>query len=489
MTQPFCFPTPPVSYEFILNPAPNAVPRTGEKIYEEIWKLSPYVHAPESYRELVGLTNELKDLYESQGRLVRDPFESARQRAISLDDDVSKELKNSTCLVTGGLGCVGSMLVQELVKLKAKKIVILDLKALPIKVIQSTRIVSLSCDVRDVNGLQDIFSICSPDYVFHTAAQRDPGLAEMHVMETVSTNVLGTFNVIKACEATRSVKQMVFSSTGKASRYFTEEVYAASKKMAEFLLTAYANQSRIKYSMVRFTHILDNSLMNIALEEESKCVDHLSVHSPGKYVTAQNVQEAVSLMLNALVYSEKKYCNLLLVRHLDWPVESLEVALYYIKRSGRQMPVIFGGNPLGYSEKFFRGQFDWSRPEEMNLLTNVYERKSRKLSSSEEIIISRGCAIDKCVVDKAIDQIAHAHGEDDSKRVLVRGLKELVRDSLKYVDKEETASILRWGLDPQYIEAEKVNVAEFSTLISLLVESLAGSEYDQETDDLVYQLL
>src|SRR5690606_36132453 len=131
-----------------------------------------------------------------------------------------------------------------------------------------------------------------PEFVFHTAAQRNPGYAEKHIYETITTNVLGTLNVVKASEKTACVKQCVFSSTGKASRYFTEEVYAGTKKMCEYIFEVCAKKSSKKYSFVRFTHILDNSLMNEELKHCSKTDPYLAIHSPGKYVTAQNVTEA-----------------------------------------------------------------------------------------------------------------------------------------------------------------------------------------------------
>lgn len=223
------------------------------------------------------------------------------------------------------------------------------------------------------------------------------------------------------------------------------------------------------------------------LKKDSENAPYLSVHSPGKYVTAQNAKEAAFLMLNALVYSEKKQANLLLVRNLDWPVESLEVALYYVKQSERSIPIVFVGNPIGYSEKFFRGQVDWSNPGELNLLTNVYERRYRRLSSNEDIIITCPCSTDKDLINEVMKRINDAKGEMETKKELIGGLKKLVRESLKRVDKEDTADILRWGLDPKFIEMEHVNIADFSTLISLLVESLTGSKYDKGTEDQNYQ--
>mgnify|MGYP003513071679 FL=1 len=53
------------------------------------------------------------------------------------------------------------------------------------------------------------------------------------------------------------------------------------------------------------------------------------------------------------------------------------MALYYIKVSGREIPVIFMGNPIGYTEKFFRGQMDWSNPQDLNLLINKKKQKYR----------------------------------------------------------------------------------------------------------------
>src|SRR5688572_21978534 len=198
-----------------------------EEIYKRIWELSPHVQTNESYLELVRLTQELIKLYDEQGRLTTDPFSPARERTLSLPQkEINKELKGSVCLVTGGLGCVGTILVKELLKFDIKKIIILDINRENEQFANTKSVTNLYCDIRNSNHVQAIFLQYHPDFVFHLAAKRDPGFAESHVEEAVSTNVLGTLNVVKACEAISTVKQMIFSSTGKASRYFTEEVYS-----------------------------------------------------------------------------------------------------------------------------------------------------------------------------------------------------------------------------------------------------------------------
>lgn len=458
-----------------------------EDIYKRIWALSPNVRSGEAYQELTNLTKELISLYNLQGRLGADPFNPTRERKLSLPlEKVRHELKGSTCIVTGGSGCVGSTLVMELLKLDVDHIVILDVTAPPAQML-SPSVTFIDCDVRQFQSVSDVFVKYRPDFVFHTAAQRDPGYAESHIHETVSTNIIGTLNIVKACELSGSVKQCVFSSTGKSSRYLTEEVYAGTKKICEFILDAYSRKGKVRYGMVRFTHILDNSLMNQQLMNECERNDYIAVHCPGKFVTAQNVKEAAYLMLNALIYSEDKQCNFLLVRNLEWPVESLEMALYYIKKSGRPIPVIFMGNPIGYTEKFFRGQMDWTNPQELNLLINVYEQKFRRYNHDNDIIISHICPINEAVLEDVLEKIEKASGEKENKEFLVEGLKRIVRESLRHVDKKDTVNILNWGLQQKYLDMDKAKISDYGPIIPFMFESLEGTEYYKQVENLLLQ--
>src|SRR4051812_28217253 len=97
------------------------------EIYKQIWEHSSRVKNEGSYEELTRLTNQLIDQYGNEGRIETDPFSPTRERSLSLPfDEIQKELKGKVCLVTGGLGCVGSMLVNELLKFDVKSIIILD---------------------------------------------------------------------------------------------------------------------------------------------------------------------------------------------------------------------------------------------------------------------------------------------------------------------------------------------------------------------------
>jgi FlaA1/EpsC-like NDP-sugar epimerase len=108
-----------------------------------------------------------------------------------------------------------------------------------------------AADIRNFEALKHIFEVEKPEIVFHLAAQRQPGLAEIKIRETVTTSLLGCKHIIQLCEE-YGVEHCIFSSTGKTSRYFTTEVYAASKKFAEWQFAAISSRRRC--------HLRDGSL-------------------------------------------------------------------------------------------------------------------------------------------------------------------------------------------------------------------------------------
>lgn len=456
-----------------------------EKAFNEIWKLSSKVGDPDCYQELIRHTQQIIEDYMDQGRLDVDPLESARNRVLSLPRErLEKELKGAICLVSGGLGCVGSTLVKELLEFEVQEIIIVD-KADFNENASDDRVRYYNCDVLDADRLKEIFGRHQPQIVFHTAAQRNPGLAERDISESININVFGTLNMVGAAENTVSVRNFVFCSTGKASRYFTEEVYAATKKMCEFILDVHSREGHIAYSMARFTHVVDNSLMEEELRNSVEHGNYVRIHSSGKFVTAQNAREASHLLLNSLLHAEKDHCNFLIVRNLEWPVESLELALYYISTSHRQIPIVFCGNPIGYTEKFFRGQMDWSKPAELNLLINVYENRFRRITESEDIIVSNILKCSKSTLNRVLDNLRSATTKEESKTNLIAGLKEIVMETLLEADKRDTVNILNWGLDKKILECEHAHHVDYGPIIPMLFQSLENSSFYSQVEHLL----
>jgi hypothetical protein len=187
-------------------------------------------------------------------------FLAIGERGLCLpEDELTARLDGVTVLVTGGTGCIGSTLMAQLARRCTGRLVSVsrgvsaDWPRLPDAEYRYA-------DVRDRTAIDRLIAEVKPDLVFHVAAQRDPGLAEIEVHRTVSTNVLGTRNVLSAA-ADAGVPEVVCASTGKALRPYSPDMYTASKRAAEWVAWGIAGSTQMRCSAGRFTHVLDNSII------------------------------------------------------------------------------------------------------------------------------------------------------------------------------------------------------------------------------------
>lgn len=107
-------------------------------------------------------------------------------------------------------------------------------------------------DVRDLEALTNAVREVRPSVVFHLAAQPLVRYAYEHPIETVSTNVMGTANLLEALRAVDSVEAVVIVTTDKVyknietdepyredSELGGREPYSASKAASEFVVDAW----------------------------------------------------------------------------------------------------------------------------------------------------------------------------------------------------------------------------------------------------------
>lgn len=446
---------------------------------------SPEPQDPEVLATLRTLTVELIEAYQAEGQLQEDPFSDVRDRTIHLyTSEVSEKVKGKVALVTGGEGCVGSDLVKKLVELGAKHVISVDnarcgcsLEPKPMGEKEAS-VTRYAADVRNYDALNHIFDVERPELVFHLAAQRLPGLAEKKVRETISTSLLGAENIIKLCES-YGVEQCVFSSTGKASRYFTAEVYAASKKLAEWQFAKAVQEGKVTYSMVRFTHTLDNSLVSQQIDEKIQVGPVVNVHAPHRYLTAQNLSEARHLLLNALIFSEPDKLKFFTVTNLGWPTETLEMILYKIVLSGKELPIYFQGLQPGYEEPFFLGQFDYSKPTEIHLLINTLEDPYRTHDPSGDMIVAELAPFSIEVLDKHVAALKTLVADLDLpetqlKPCLAEAVREITASIVAKASPQALLRILKWGINPRRVKAKEITVESHRDILELLVKGLYG---------------
>jgi nucleoside-diphosphate-sugar epimerase len=506
-------------------------------LLQSIWATVPAgTLEPIDSKVLAKLSELTSDLIDISGRnsLKIDPFSEVYQRRVAIDlPKVSTSLTDKVVLITGGQGFVGTNLIAKLQEFGVKKIVSVDISAdrsqrvaIAVATARAPEVSSgkkrmrslgevssprellvgspTNCtkqrdktdgkpfettasdpnipvtyyygDVRDSRSLQAIFDIEQPQIVFHLAAERLPGLAEIQIHQTVSTNILGCDNIIKLCEANR-VEACIFSSTGKASRYYTPDIYAASKKIAEWLFSDYSQPKNCQYGIVRFTHVVENSPVSADLDERV-ANGIVSMHAPDRYIYTQNIEETIGLLLNALTILEPGRTKLLAVKDLGWPINTLDLALHKIVRSGRDIPLYFKGLPAGYERHVFLGQLDLSGKKATLPMLNVLEADNSEISPAGDTVISQIVPFDDRVLARCLTNINRAIVSTDTaiKQTVIAGEKEVALSSFVLADAARLADIITWGTNHQEMSAAGVDIHYHRDTLELLTRGMSSTK-------------
>lgn len=370
------------------------------------------------YSQMQELTKALAEFAD----LSQNPFQEVLDRNIPISDKVS--FKNKKILITGGYGFVGTNLYTKLLKLGVEPNAIF-------------RVAHCDTDVADYSDLKKVFEQEQPDIVFHLAAQRLPGLAETLVRQTTKTCISGAINIITLCEK-YNVEKCIFSSTGKASRYYTPDIYAGSKKIAEWLF-ATQEDTRCKYGIVRFTHIVENSPVSAEFDRRIKEQDVLTLHAPDRFIYAQNVSEAVALLLNATTLVDNLYPKLFAAAEVGWPVNTLDIALYKLQQ--KDIPIQFTEVPKGYEVGVYLGHIDRGLP---NPMLNVLETCWAKKVCNATMLESEIAAFDEDILLNGLCGIL-SNNENQIRTYLKKTIHATADSQFNYADKNLVNKILEYG--------------------------------------------
>jgi NAD(P)-dependent dehydrogenase (short-subunit alcohol dehydrogenase family) len=306
-------------------------------------------------------------------------FLGVKQRGLCLPGpELRDRLGDATVLVTGATGCIGSTLMSQLAGCAPGRLVGLS-RGVTSGWRRQPGARYLIGDVRDRDRLDQVLAQVRPDVIFHVAAQRSPALAEQHVHQTVTTNVLGTRNVLSAAAAA-GVSQVVCASTGKALRPYSPEMYTASKRAAEWVATSAAASGELLVSTARFTHVIDNSIVYERLldwadagtgDGRDDAVVRLHGSSIAFYV--QSALESAQLLLLACLGARPGELRVHAITDLGWPVSLVDVALGVLGSKRSRTPVYIGGYDAGYEEVAFPGLYDPATAGDVSPLLNAFE--------------------------------------------------------------------------------------------------------------------
>ena len=179
--------------------------------------------------------------------------------------------RGKSALITGHTGFKGAWLSQWLTRLGANvtgySVDVPTNPALFCQLQLKDRVQHIFGDIRDLDHLHKSVDIARPDVVFHMAAQPLVRQSYETPLETYSTNVIGTANLLEVCRQKQYVRAIVVVTTDKCYEnkewiwgYRENEplgghdIYSSSKACAEL----------VTHSYVKSFFALDDILANVA---------------------------------------------------------------------------------------------------------------------------------------------------------------------------------------------------------------------------------
>ena len=164
--------------------------------------------------------------------------------------------KNKKVLVTGHTGFKGSWLTTWLIKLGAKVVGISkDIPTNPSMFEElklEEQIKHYKEDIRDLSKMIEIISKEKPDFLFHLAAQPIVSTSYLEPIETISSNVMGTANILEALKISNHKCTAIIITSDKAydnveqvwgykedDKMGGKDIYSGSKGAAEIIIKSY----------------------------------------------------------------------------------------------------------------------------------------------------------------------------------------------------------------------------------------------------------
>ena len=187
--------------------------------------------------------------------------------------------KDKKVLITGHTGFKGTWLTVWLLKLGAKVVAISkDIPTNPSMFEESNlkeKIKHYQEDIRDLDRMKDIISTEKPEILFHLAAQPIVSTSYSDPIETISSNVMGTTNILESLKMSNHICTAIIITSDKAydnveqvwgykedDKMGGKDIYSGSKGAAELIIKSYYHsffknaESNIKLAIGRAGNVI-----------------------------------------------------------------------------------------------------------------------------------------------------------------------------------------------------------------------------------------
>jgi len=172
--------------------------------------------------------------------------------------------KKQNILVTGGAGYIGSHIVEQLIKNK-KKVIIIDNLVTGHKKLINKKAKFFKVDVKDKLKISKLIKDYDITSIIHLAAYLNVSEAEKRKKKYYLNNIIGTKNLLKACENSK-VDNFIFSSScsiyGNLKGAVSENrapnpqgYYGYTKYKGEELIKKLSLKYKFKYGILRYFNV------------------------------------------------------------------------------------------------------------------------------------------------------------------------------------------------------------------------------------------
>ncbi|MGG0844870.1 polysaccharide biosynthesis protein [Peribacillus simplex] len=258
---------------------------------------------------------------------------------VQLDDKgISEKIVDSTILVTGAGGSIGSEICRQVMKYNPAKIILLghgenSIYAIELELLEAyastIEIVTEIADIQDRRRMFQVIDQHRPNIVYHAAAHKHVPLMESNPKEAVKNNIIGTMNVAEASEA-GMVNIFVMVSSDKAVN--PTSIMGASKCLAEMMIQHKSLSSHTKFVTVRFGNVLGSNGSVIPLfKKQIKKGGPLTITHPDMIRYFMTIPEASRLVIQAGVLAKG---GEVFVLDMGEPVQIVDFAKKLIQLSG-----------------------------------------------------------------------------------------------------------------------------------------------------------
>ena len=226
---------------------------------------------------------------------------------------LSRNINSKVVMVTGAGGSIGSQLSRQIIKLKPKTLILVELSEFALYKIsedlknlnQTIKIIPLLINIQNQSKIEQVFNTFNIDTVYHAAAYKHVPLVEENISESVKNNVFGTFILAEAA-IKYNVSNFVLVSSDKAVR--STNVMGASKRLAEICVQSLYNHQnkQSKFAIVRFGNVLESSGSVIPkFKKQIKEGGPVTLTHPDVTRYFMTITEASQLVIQAGAMAEK----------------------------------------------------------------------------------------------------------------------------------------------------------------------------------------